>query len=68
MPSYMYFDYIRNYNLFMAKYRKKYVSRKHSSLRLNRSGEDIDMLNERSYEEKGSGAYSTSYKNHIDGA
>ena len=29
---------------------------------------DIDMLNERRYEEKGSGAYSTSYKNHIDGA
>lgn len=52
----------------MAKYKKKYVSKKHSSLRFNRTGEDIDMLNERRYEEKGSGAYSTSYKDHIDGA
>ena len=54
--------------LEMATYRKKYNKRK-SGLRSNRTGEDIDMLNERKMEESPSYASgSTRYKNHIDGA
>ncbi len=52
----------------MAKYRKKYINRKHNYLRFNRTGEDIDILNERKYENEKSGAFSSAYKDNIDGA
>ena len=49
----------------MVKKKKKYHA-KHSFLRQNRTGEDIDMLRESTSHTKGSD--SLAYKDHIDGA